>query len=397
MNKKILITAIVIIIITAVLIVIFNKQISKLIFNPTETKLPSGIKYSDVNDIRLKDTEDDSTMSAIEVVAENLEIPWEIIFLPDDTMLVTERPGRLLRIYPNRREGINISGVEHRGEGGLLGAALHPDFEKNNLLYLYLTSKNSDGLINRVERYHFDAENNNLSDKKIIINNIPGASYHDGGRIAFGSDNKLYVTTGDAGDSKLAQNINSLAGKILRLNDDGSVPGDNPFDNEIWTYGHRNPQGLAWDKDNNLWSTEHGPSGVGSGFDEINLIQKGKNYGWPVIQGGEIQENMQTPIIQSGADDTWAPAGMTIVDNKLFFTGLRGEALYSAIITDDKKLYTLQTNFREDFGRLRVVRTGPDGWLYIATSNRDGRGSIRPQDDKIIKINPNLFGTHQNN
>ena len=281
-----------------------------------------------------------------------------------------------------------IEGVEHKGEGGLLGMVLHPRFSENRWIYLYLTTKNDSGLINRVERYRF--EKDRLAEKKIIIDNIPGASYHDGGRIAFGPDNYFYITTGDAGNSNLAQDINSLAGKILRLKEDGSIPKDNPFGNAVYSYGHRNSQGLAWDNQGRLWATEHGRSGVLSGLDELNLIEKGKNYGWPEIQGDEKKTGMETPIVQSGADETWAPAGMAYWNGSLFFAGLRGESLYEVKILDNNKV-SLKAHFRREFGRIRTVVLGPDGYFYITTSNTDGRGDPKPNDDKIIRINPNVF------
>ncbi len=212
-----------------------------------------------------------------EVVAQDLSIPWEIVFLPSGEMLVSERPGTLVRISKERKK-YQIDGIKHVGEGGLLGMALHPEIFKNKWIYLYFTTVNKvGGLTNRVERYTF--EDDQLKNKTVILKDIPGAIYHDGGRIAFGPDNLLYITTGDAEKSYLAQNKTSLAGKILRLRDDGSIPSDNPFGNAVYSYGHRNPQGIAWDNLGRLWSTEHGRSGVFSGLDEINLIEKGANYG----------------------------------------------------------------------------------------------------------------------
>ena len=179
------------------------------------------------------------TKKQSEIIAENLKIPWEIVFLPGGDMLVTERPGTLLKIGKDKKV-YNISGVKHRGEGGLLGMTLHPQFNENHFIYLYLTAVQSDGLINKVERYQF--QNNELTDRKIIIDNIPGANYHDGGRIEFGPDGFLYITTGDSGKSNLAQDKNSLAGKILRVTSGGNAAPGNPFNNLVYSYGHRNPQ-----------------------------------------------------------------------------------------------------------------------------------------------------------
>ena len=200
----------------------------------------------------------------------------------------------------------------------------------------------------------------------------------------------LYITTGDAGKSSLAQDKNSLAGKILRVRDDGSIPDENPFGNEVYSYGHRNPQGLTWDDDGNLWSTEHGRSGALSGLDELNLIRPGENYGWPTIQGDEKRFDMNTPIINSGPDVTWAPASALYWDGSIFFGGLRGETLYEAQLQNGI-IVGLKSHFKKEFGRIRTVALGPDGMFYITTSNRDGRGTVRDGDDKIIRLNPAQF------
>lgn len=329
----------------------------------------------------------------VEIIAKNLTIPWEIAFLPNGELLVTERPGTLLKIGfdPSTGSGqarIPIEGVEHRGEGGLLGMALHPNFEENGWVYLYLTTRTGSGLINRVERYRLDG--NSLRERTTIIDNIPGASLHDGGRLKFGPDGMLFVTTGDAGDEDSAQDLNSLAGKILRLTDDGSIPEDNPYQSPVWSYGHRNPQGIAWDADGTMWSTEHGRSGVFSGFDELNKIKKGENYGWPIIQGDELRVDMETPLINSGPDITWAPASAEYFDGSIFFGGLRGESLYEAKIGDGV-VVGFKVHFQREFGRIRTVRVGPDGMLYLTTSNRDGGGTAREGDDKIIRVNPAIL------
>jgi len=316
-----------------------------------------------------------------EVVAQDLDIPWELVFLPDGSMLVTERVGNLVRLRNDTEERMIISGVEHRGEGGLLGMALHPDFENNGFLYLYLTTAEGGGLSNRVERYVFDMENNVLSQKTAIINGIPGAANHDGGRIAFDPDGFLYVATGDAGRESSAQYTDSLAGKILRLEDDGNIPEDNPFGNAVYSYGHRNVQGLAWDDEGRLWATEHGRSGILSGYDELNLIEKGKNYGWPEIQGDETRSGMEKPVAHSGASATWAPSGAAYRDGSIFFAGLRGEALYEYEISENR----ITEHFKSIFGRLRNAVSAPDGSLYIITNNTDGRGNPKSGDDKIIK------------
>lgn len=315
------------------------------------------------------------------VVAQDLEVPWGIAFLPDESMLVTERPGRVRLIDSQgilRPQPIaTLSDVNATGEGGLLGIAVHPDFASNHFVYLYYTySSSNDNTLNRVARYTF--ANNALTGQKILIDAIPGASNHDGGRIKFGPDGMLYITTGDSQEPSLAQNKSSLAGKILRLVDDGKV--------EVYSYGHRNPQGLAWDDGGQLWSTEHGRSGIASGLDELNRIELGKNYGWPEIEGNETRTGMVTPVLNSGATDTWAPSGVAFYNGSLFFGGLRGQGLYEAVINGSSVL--LKKHFDGELGRIRDVVLGPDKMLYITTSNRDGRGSVRQNDDKILRVNP---------
>ncbi|MEE9398884.1 MAG: PQQ-dependent sugar dehydrogenase, partial [Dehalococcoidales bacterium] len=237
-----------------------------------------------------------------------------------------------------------------------------------------------ENLANRVVR--FKKQGNSLIDKTIILDNIPGATNHNGGRIKFGPDGLLYITTGDASIPDLAPNINSLAGKILRLNDDGTIPVDNPFPGSpVFSFGHRNPQGLAWDVQGRPWATEHGSRAT----DELNLIEAGKNYGWPVIRGDEAAEGLESPVIHSGGE-TWAPSGMAFLNGSLFFAGLRGQSLFEAVI--EGQTVTLRRHLNKDFGRLRDVVVGPDDFLYLLTSNLDGRGVPTANDDQIIKVNP---------
>lgn len=320
-----------------------------------------------------------------EIIAKDLHIPWDISYLPDGQMLVTERSGKLLTVGAETKTIKEIEGVMHIGEGGLLGIAVHPQFEKNNYIYLYSTTLDGGIISNRVERYTL--KNNTLNSRKVILSGISGSSNHDGGQLAFGPDGYLYITTGDAENPDLAQDKNSLNGKILRIKDDGSIPTDNPFKNAVYSLGHRNPQGLAWDEHGALWETEHGPSGLSTGYDEINRIEKGNNYGWPLIRGDQKREGFVSPVLQSGGRDTWAPAGLVYNNGSLFFTGLRGEALYEAKINKDNTV-NLTVHHKKEFGRLRAITVGPDGALYISTSNRDGRGRAKDGDDKLIRILP---------
>lgn len=324
-----------------------------------------------------------------EVAAEGLEIPWEVAFTPspDNRILVTERPGRVRVIKDGKLQPNPILTVQTAsgGEGGLQGMALDPDYVSNQFVYVYISSGSGNGLVNRVVRYRDTGSA--LAEPKTLVDNIPGNNNHNGGRLAFGPDGKLYVTTGDSQEPSLAQDKNSLAGKVLRLNSDGSTPDDNPFGNLIWSLGHRNPQGLAWDASGTLYLAEHGPSGdLGQCCkDEVNKIDKGANYGWPEITGDQKRNGLVGPILQSGNANTWAPAGLAFgPDGKLYFGALRGTHLHSVELKDgtvvkDQELF-------KDFGRIRAVIKGPDNQLYITTSNRDGRGDAKPGDDKLIRL-----------
>ncbi len=346
----------------------------------TRTKLTNPLNIT---------TQTPQAVPAETVIAENLDTPWGIAILPDNSMLVTERKGTIRYIDSTgnlQKDPITtIKNVREAGEGGLMGIVLDPDFETNNYVYVYYTyASEGNNTKNRVSRFSYQIHN--LSNEEIVLDNIPGASNHNGGRIKFGPDGYLYVTTGDAQEPSEAQNKNSLAGKILRIAKDGKAAPGNPFDNEVYSYGHRNPQGIAWDSDGNLWSTEHGRSGVQSGLDEVNKIEPGKNYGWPEIEGDETAQNMVTPNLNSTASVTWAPGGTAITGNTLFLTGLRGQGLFSV----DLKQNPLKTqeHFKGKYGRIREVIAATDGTLYISTSNYDGRGTPAPGDDKIIRINP---------
>lgn len=311
----------------------------------------------------------------VEVIAKNLEVPWALAFLPDGKILITERTGRIKILEIGKGDPREIAKIKvtQISESGLHGIAVHPKYPQKPYLYLYYTySDNGNNTLNRVSRFKF--ENEALSDEKVIIDSIPGALIHDGGRIKFGPDEALYITTGDAANPSLSQDKNSLAGKILRVKDDKGA--------EIYSLGHRNPQGIAWDDQKRLWATEHGQSAT----DELNLIEMGNNYGWPIIRGDGKKEGLISPKIQSGST-TWAPAGMAYINNSLFFAGLRGQTLYEAVLDGDS--IKLKEHFKGEFGRIREVVLGLDNMLYVTTSNRDGRGLPISEDDRIIRINPN--------
>lgn len=322
------------------------------------------------------------TPQASTILADKLKIPWGLVFLPNKSILFTERPGRLRLITPSGALVLTpvatIKDVKAIGEGGLLGVTLHPKFVQNHYLYLYYTySGNESQTLNKVVRFVYT--DNQLSDEKAIISNIPGAPNHNGGRIKFGPDGYLYITTGDSQAPSLAQDKSSLAGKILRITDEGRPAPGNPFGNSVYSYGHRNPQGLAWDEAGQLWETEHGSSAG----DELNLIKMGGNYGWPEIKKNETKPGMHPPVLTSG-DDTWAPSGLVFVKPYLYFAGLRSNLLYRFGPTTTK----LDSFLRGEFGRLRDVVTGPDGFLYLSTSNMDGRAITHLGGDKIFRIDP---------
>lgn len=327
-----------------------------------------------------------------EVIAENLNVPWDLAFMPDGDILITERNGKIKRLFlttdKHVEDVLTVPGVVQTGESGLHGIAVHPNFKDNNYIYLYYTFSGGQGnSLNRVVRYTYS--DGTLKDMTVIVDNIPGAIFHDGGRIRFGPDGYLYIATGDAQVPTMAQDRNFIAGKILRVTDSGKPAPGNPFGNMIYSLGHRNPQGLTWDDKGNLWETEHGPSGSGDDCcrDEVNLIRPGANYGWPEITGDRTQNKMVSPIAQSGADTIWAPASVIYANNSLFFAGLRGQALFEAVIGPNNTITEVIPHFQNRFGRIRGATMGPDGMLYITTSNRDGRGIPKTGDDKIIRIN----------
>ena len=335
----------------------------------------------------------------VETIARGLDTPWAIDFAPDGRIFLSERPGRV-RIFESGqlRAGPWVTlEVASSGEAGLMGLVLDPGFSRNRYIYAaYSYRTGVFGTRNRLVRLREDDKTGAGIIDKILIDDVPGANNHDGGRVKFGPDGKLYCTTGDAQTTRYAQNPKSLNGKILRLNSDGSIPADNPFANSyVYSYGHRNPQGLAWQPGTaRLYATEHGPSGFqGCCRDEVNYIEAGKNYGWPEIRGDETKDGMLSPVIHSGSSETWAPAGATFVtagpwSGSLLFTGLRGQSLYRVILdpNNPRKAEKIERHLYRQYGRLRDIVEGPDKALYLLTSNHDGRGSPSADDDRMIRI-----------
>jgi glucose/arabinose dehydrogenase len=348
-------------------------------------------------------TGDGAVKFRVETVADNLQVPWSIVFTPDNRLIFTERPGRV-RVIENGRLRAEplavIEDVEARSESGLMSLALHPQYQSNRWLYLAYAYNQDGRQFVRVVRFRETGAA--LTDRKPIIEGILAAPNHAGCRLRFGPDDKLYITTGDATDRNLAQQMDSLSGKTLRLNDDGTVPADNPFVNqqnvrpEIWSVGHRNAQGIDWQPGTNLmFQTEHGPSGFDGpgGGDEVNIVEKGKNYGWPTIHHKETQAGLEAPLLEY--TPAVAPASGMFYRGQAFpqfrgnyfFGGLRGQTIIRVVL-DGRRVVGQERLLDRQYGRIRDIAEGPDGAIYFSTSNRDGRGSPASNDDRILKLVP---------
>lgn len=322
--------------------------------------------------------------SRVTVVVTGLDTPWALAFAPGGRLFVTERPGRI-RVIRNgalEPEPVATLAVAESGEGGLMGLALDPRFDENARLYVCHTAEKNGRLLNRVVRLTLSG--GVARDPRVILDDMPGARIHNGCRVKFGPDGTLFVTMGDAAVPERAQRRDSLSGKILRLNADGSVPSGNPFPNSfVYSLGHRNPQGLGWDRAGRLFAVEHGPSA----HDEVNLIVPGGNYGWPEVRGTVGDARYIDPIAESG-DETWAPSGIAFLGADLYVAGLRGRRLLRLTLGADGTSVARVTTVLDGYGRLRDVVAGPDGALYVTTSNRDGRGWPSRDDDRVLRITP---------
>jgi glucose/arabinose dehydrogenase len=312
-------------------------------------------------------------------LATRLTVPWSIAALPAGSVLISERvSGRIDRVSLDggalRTLG-TVPGVVARGEGGLLGLAVSPDFLDDRFVYAYFTAADD----NRVVRMRLQGDR--LGDPEVVVDGIPAGSIHNGGRIAFGPDGKLWITTGDAGVRELAQDRESLAGKILRAEPDGSVPTDNPFGTLVWSLGHRNVQGLAWDSGDQPWATEFGSSE----FDELNLIRKGGNYGWPQSEGADDDASFEQPAVTWPTDQA-SPSGLAIVDDIAYVGALRGQRVWQVPLRGEAagEPVALLTG---DLGRVRAVEPDPrGGGLLVSTSNQDGRGNPQAGDDRVVVL-----------
>jgi aldose sugar dehydrogenase len=342
------------------------------------------------------------TKFRVETVASNLEVPWAFAFLPDGNLLFTERRGRVRIIEGGRLRAepvFIVPDVEPSSESGLMDVSLHPKFAENKFVYLAYAYR-GDGKRVRLVRYRFDGKT--FIEPKTIIENIPAAPNHAGTRARFGPDGKLYITTGDATDRQLAQQMNSLGGKTLRLNDDGTVPPDNPFAGqkdarpEIWSVGHRNAQGLAWQPGSGLmFQTEHGPSGFDGpgGGDEVNIVEAGKNYGWPEIHHRETREGLISPLLEytpacaPASGMFYNGAAFPAFKGNFFFGCLRGTRIIRVAL-NGRTVAAQEDLLKGIYGRIREMAEGPDGAIYFSTSNRDGRGSAASTDDRILRLVP---------
>ncbi|WP_227357004.1 PQQ-dependent sugar dehydrogenase [Haladaptatus salinisoli] len=316
--------------------------------------------------------------SQVETVAANLEVPWGTDVSSDGTLYFTERPGRVNRLGSDGVELLaEIDDTHAVGEGGLLGLALHPEFPAAPFLYLFQTYED-DGIVQRILRYRLSG--GELEREAVVFDGIPGAERHTGGRLAFGPDGDLYASVGDADEPEKAQNPETLHGSILRLEADGSVP---DCRGPVFSYGHRNPEGLAFHPATGaLYSTEHGPDED----DEINVLEAGNNYGWPVATGESDDPSFTDPL--ATYTPTIAPASAAFHDGAFYFGALAGEHLHRVEFgPDGRTVESDERLFEGEFGRVRSVVDGSDG-LYFVTSNRDGRGTPANADDRILRWTP---------
>lgn len=319
-------------------------------------------------------------VGGVTAIATGLRVPWGVAFFPDGSALVSERDeARLLRVTPTGQVTTlaEVSGVTPTSEGGLLGVAVSPHYARDHIIYAYATTADD----NRVLRGTIG--DFRAGDAQPILTGIPRGEIHDGGRLAFGPDGMLYVTTGETGNGDLAQDLDSLGGKILRIVADGSIPSDNPFPGSpVWSYGHRNVQGIAWDDKGRLWEDEFG-SQV---WDEINLIDAGANYGWPAAEGTADLPGMTDPRAVFTTRSA-SPSGLAFAAGSLWMGALQGQTTWRVPVLSDGVLGQ-PVAVRLSDSRTRTVVLAPDGRLWVTTSDQDGRGSPGPTDDAILAISP---------
>lgn len=318
----------------------------------------------------------------VDTVATGLAVPWGVAFLPDGRAVVTERDSRrVLLVDPAGGDPVivgEISEAVPQGEGGLLGVAVSPAFRSDRSLFFYASTETD----NRILRAEL-GDDDTLGPTEIVLDGIPVGAIHDGGRLAFGPDGFLYASTGETGIGELSQDLDSLGGKILRITTDGApAPGNPDPDSPVWSHGHRNVQGLAFDEDDNLWASEFGQSS----FDELNLIRPGQNYGWPEAEGRSPDEDFVNPRVVWSTGEA-SPSGLAYADGHLWMAALGGVRLWRVDVADGDATNPADF-FVGEYGRLRTVVTAPDGMLWVTTSNRDGRGAPAASDDRILIVDP---------
>ncbi|TCO21317.1 glucose/arabinose dehydrogenase [Kribbella steppae] len=315
-------------------------------------------------------------LTVASTVATGIEVPWGLAFLPDQSALVSERDStKIKRIAGGRVTEVGeVDDVDPSSEGGLLGLAVDPQYPSRPYIYAYYSA----GDDNRIARLTY--RDNRLSDQQVILDGIPQASIHNGGRLRFGPDGFLYAGTGDGGDRPNSQDDGSLGGKILRITTDGKAAPGNPGGRPWFSKGHRNVQGLAFDR-NQLYAAEFGQNT----WDELNAITSGANYGWPAAEGVEGLDGMTDPIAQWRTGDA-SPSGIAFAQGHVFMASLRGERLWAIPVAGGKRTGEPQAFFTNEFGRLRTVEAAPDGSLWLTTSNTDGRGDTRNGDDRILRV-----------
>lgn len=367
--------------IAGVIIIIIAISVATVLSTPSDTTVPIPEPATTDNA--------NQTNKGIRTIAQNLDVPWAIDIAVDNRIFFTEKPGRLGMIHANgtlaSEPVVNIH-TEDIGEAGLMGLALHPNFTQNHQMYVYHTYAKNGGLYNKV--LMLTEKNNKIVNSKIILDGIPASDSNNGGRIKFGPDGKLYVSTGDSETPELAQNTKSLAGKLLRLNDDGTIPDDNPIpESPVYSYGHRDIQGFAWHPiTKKLYASEHGPAGN----DEVNIIEPGSNYGWPIEVCNHSTSSapirFETP--EYCFNPEIAPSGLTIAasnklgyQNDILFTTLRGSHLHHIDLET-----RIQDNVLVGYGRLSDIVEAHDGSLYVLTTNRNAIGIGNANDDHILQI-----------
>ena len=322
-----------------------------------------------------------ATPRIVRTVARGLEVPWGVTFLPDGSALVGERDStRVLSVAPGGRvsEVGRVEAAAPQGEAGLLGLAASPSYDEDRTVFAYVTTESD----NRVVR--FTVEDGRMGEVEPILTGIPNGFIHDGGRLLFADDGTLFVSTGETGEPDLAQDADSLGGKVLHITTDGKPAPDNPRKGwPVWTMGHRNVQGLAFDDEDRLWATEFGQNT----WDELNQIDKGRNYGWPVFEGqgqGPDSDRYRDPFVTWRTEEA-SPSGLAYLDGSLWAGALRGERLWQVPV-DDEGVGKPRGWFVGDLGRIRTVTATPAGTLWITTSNRDGRGTPQQGDDRILEV-----------